>query len=59
MRFVLLFIAAGMAHGQTARDPSSVLEQARARLQAAAHNLEKYVCVETVNRGYYQRVRCV
>jgi hypothetical protein len=45
-----------MAHGQTARDPSSVLEQARARLQAAAHNLEKYVCVETVNRGYYQRV---
>lgn len=55
-RFVSLLIAAGMAHGQTERDPSVVLEQARARLQAVAQNLEKYVCVETVNRSYYQQV---
>jgi hypothetical protein len=33
-----------------------VLEQARARLQTMAHVLESYVCVENVDRSYYQRV---
>jgi len=33
-----------------------VLDQARTRLQAMAQNLEKYVCVETINRSYYERV---
>lgn len=56
MRFVLFLVAAGMAHGQTGPDPNAVLEQARARLQAMAHNLEKYVCIETLNRSYYRRV---
>jgi hypothetical protein len=51
-----LFLAVALAHGQTGRDPAVVLEQACARLQAMAQNLEKYVCVETVNRSYYQRV---
>ncbi|HYW43627.1 MAG TPA: hypothetical protein VE959_12270 [Bryobacteraceae bacterium] len=56
MRFVLFFVAAALAHGQTARDPDAVLDQALARLQEMAHNLEKYVCIETVDRSYYQRV---
>jgi hypothetical protein len=56
MRFVFFLVAAGMAHGQTGYDPDTVLKQARARLQAMANNLEKYVCIETLNRSYYQRV---
>jgi hypothetical protein len=44
-----------MAHAQTARDPDAVLQQARVRLQAAAQNLEKYVCIETLDRSYYER----
>jgi len=56
MRFVPFLLAAALARGQTARDPSAVLEQARARLQAMAGSLEKYVCIETVDRSYYQRV---
>jgi len=45
-----------MAYGQALPDPNVVLEQARTGLQALAQSLEKYVCVETVNRSYYQRV---
>ena len=45
-----------MASGQAVRDPAAVLEQVRTRLQAMARNLQKYVCVETINRSYYQRV---
>ncbi len=56
MRFVLILVALAMARGQTARDPNVVLEQARARLQAMARDLEKYVCVETVDRSYFQSV---
>jgi hypothetical protein len=48
--------AAAVAYGQVAHDPAAVLEEARTRLQAMARNLEKYVCVETINRSYYQRV---
>jgi hypothetical protein len=51
----LLFLAAA-AGAQAAHDPAAVLEQARTRLQAMAQNLQKYVCVETINRSYYQRV---
>jgi hypothetical protein len=56
MRFVFCLVAAALAHGQTGRDPEGVLEQARARLQAMSHRLEQYVCMETVDRSYYQRV---
>ena len=49
-------VAAGLTQGGTGRDPNAVLEQARARLQAMAQSLDKYVCVETVDRSYYQRV---
>uniref|UniRef100_Q01N92 Uncharacterized protein n=1 Tax=Solibacter usitatus (strain Ellin6076) TaxID=234267 RepID=Q01N92_SOLUE len=48
-------LAAAAARGQHGRDPAAVLEQARARLQAMARNLEKYVCTETINRSYFQR----
>lgn len=54
-RLNIIFIALAAAYGQTARDPAAVLEQARTRLQEMAQNLEKYVCVETINRNYYQR----
>ncbi len=53
---VLLPVAFAISYGQTGRDPNTVLEQARARLQAMARDLEKYVCVENVSRSYYQRV---
>lgn len=53
---IFLVVAAAVAYGQMAHDPAAVLEQARTRLQAMAQNLEKYVCVETINRSYYQRV---
>ena len=59
MKFALLLVAVAIAQCQTAHDthdPSVVLDQARARLQAMAHTLEQYVCIETVNRSYYQRV---
>jgi hypothetical protein len=56
MRFLSLLIAVAAAHGQTARDPNTVLDQAIERLQEMAHRLEKYVCIETVERSYYQRL---
>ena len=56
MKFTFFLVAAAIAQCQTAPHPDVVLEQARARLQAMAHTLERYVCVETVNRSYYQRV---
>jgi hypothetical protein len=52
----IILATALLARGQPARDPNVVLEQARARLQAMAGSLEKYVCVETVDRSYYQRL---
>jgi hypothetical protein len=54
-RFGLICFAATVAYGQLGHDPAAVLEQARTRLQAMALNLERYVCVETINRSYYQR----
>jgi hypothetical protein len=56
MRFAILLAAAAVVFGQPQGDPTAVLERARASLQAMAHDLEKYVCVETVNRNYYRRV---
>ncbi len=56
MRFALFLVAVAIVHCQTAHDPNVVLDQARARLQAMAHTLEQYVCIETVDRSYYQRV---
>jgi hypothetical protein len=51
-----LLLLAAAAGAQAAHDPTAVLEQARTSLKAMAQNLEKYVCVETINRSYYQRV---
>jgi hypothetical protein len=59
MRFAFFLVVAAIARCQTAHDthdPNVVLDQARARLQAMAHTLEQYVCIETVNRSYYRRV---
>ncbi|HEY1497060.1 MAG TPA: hypothetical protein VGF49_21040 [Candidatus Solibacter sp.] len=49
-----VLVAVAVARGQGGRDPAAVLEQARARLQAMARNLEKYVCVETLDRSSYR-----
>ncbi len=55
MRLVVSFIAATvLASAQP--DPDALLQQARVRLQAIARGLERYVCIETVNRNYYRRV---
>ncbi len=52
---ILLLLAAAAA-GQAGTDPNAVLEQARARLRQMAESLEKYVCIETVDRASYQRI---
>lgn len=55
MRFAFtVFLLAILARGQA--DPDALLAQARARLQAMARRLERYVCIETVDRSYYLRV---
>jgi len=57
MRLFLTFLAVTvLAGGQTSPDPAAVLQQAKAKLQAMAQRLEQYVCVETIDRRYYQRV---
>ena len=55
MRLLPLFAAAVLVYAQGGGDPNAVLAQARARFQSLAHDLEKYVCIETVNRSYYMR----
>ena len=45
-----------LAYAQAAPDSATVLAQARTHLQEIARSLEKYVCVETINRSYYERV---
>ena len=55
-RSIFICFAAAVAYGQVGHDPAAVLEQARTRLQAMALNLERYVCVETIDRSYYRRV---
>jgi hypothetical protein len=55
MRLAIPLLAFAAAFGQTSRDPNAVLEQARSRLQATSRRLQRYVCVETVNRSYYRR----
>ena len=54
MRFLLPFLAVTV-FAQTQVNPDLLLERARARLQGMAQGLEKYVCMETVNRNYYRR----
>ena len=58
MRFCLFLVSAfGIAHGQTARDPNADTRAGPRPFaaQAMARNLEKYVCIETVDREYYRR----
>src|SRR5262249_13417811 len=50
-----LLLLAGAAMAQVQADSADVLDRARVRLQAMTRVLEKYVCVETVNRNYYRR----
>ena len=56
MRLLPVLAAAALLRGQSLGDPDRLLEKARARFQAMARELEKYVCVETVDRNYYRRV---
>jgi hypothetical protein len=55
--FFLLLAVTVLAGGQTTPSPESVLDQAKAKLQAMAQRLEQYVCMETIDRGYYRRVK--
>ncbi len=55
MRGFAVLFAAGLLYGQAGSDPNAVLDRARARFREMARALEKYVCVETLNRNYYQR----
>ena len=60
VRSTLVVLGISLAAGQPAPPagtpaPAQVLAQARARLQAMSRNLERYVCIETVNRSYYQQ----
>lgn len=55
-RSTILYLSAVVAFGQAAHGPAAVLERARARLQEMAQTLERYVCVETINRSYYEPV---
>ena len=56
MRIVPLLIAVAAAYGQTDRDRDAVLSRALERLREMSRRLEKYVCIETVERSYFQRV---
>jgi hypothetical protein len=56
IRSILICLAAAVAYAQAPHDPAAVLDEARTRLGELAQTLEKYVCVETINRSYYQRV---
>jgi hypothetical protein len=52
MRFIpFLLVCSAMA--QAVRVPDAELERVRARLQALAIQLQRSVCIETVNRSYY------
>src|SRR5258706_12794514 len=52
MRFIL-FLLICSATAQEVKAPDARLERARAHLQAIAARLQRYVCIETVNRSYY------
>jgi hypothetical protein len=53
MRRALLFIAFAAQSAQTKQDPSDTLEQARDKVLAALPSLPKCVCVETIDRSYF------
>ena len=55
MRFAFCLLAVASLYGQPARDPQEVLKQARAKLQELTSHLEKYACIETVDRQYFRR----
>jgi hypothetical protein len=56
MRIVPLLVAVAAAYAQTPRDPDAVVTTALGRLRGMAQLLEKYVCIESVERSYFQRV---
>jgi hypothetical protein len=52
----LLVVLTAAAYSQAARDPDAVLKETIVRLREMAALLEKYVCIEAVDRSYFQRV---
>lgn len=52
MRVTLLLLSAAALFGQTAPDPSEVLESAREKIHAAMKRLPKYACLQTIDRTY-------
>lgn len=51
----ILLAAAAALDGQTAPDPSDILNRARFQIVAAMHRLPKYTCVQTIDRSYFTR----
>lgn len=56
MRLAAWLLALAAARGQAEGNPEQVLERARAKFQAMAHDLSRYACIETVERQYFQPV---
>lgn len=49
----LLLLSAATLFGQTAPDPSEVLESAREKIHATMKGLPRYACLQTIDRTYY------
>jgi hypothetical protein len=48
-----LFLLAAVLYGQSAPDPTVVLDQVRAKIRATMKRIPKYTCLQTVDRSYY------
>ena len=48
------FVLAAALYGQTAPDPSEVLDRARETIRASIGRQPKYTCLETVDRSFYR-----
>jgi hypothetical protein len=54
IRLALPLLIPVFIRGQAVRDPSEVLDRARANLQEMTRRLTNYACIETVERRYYE-----
>jgi len=54
MRLAVFLLAAAAAYGQTAPDPSEVLDSAREKIRKAMDRQPKYACLQTSDRTYYR-----
>jgi hypothetical protein len=52
-----LFLMAALLYGQSAPDPTVVLDQARAKVRATMWRIPKYACLQTIDRSYYEPPR--